>query len=274
MTIFLVFKLLIVLAALVVFLRRPSLAWGIGLLTATSAVLLDTFLSTFGREEMLAELGFFFYVISGVLLGGAAVWTWSMLRPLLQSSSTGTLSPEMGKPTRTSHQHQTPTPNSSENAGTAFDRQMLFDEIRHRLGREDILDLIFDLEINENDVATLHQDMNQLIIRLMDYAEAHGRIGALALAVERILTPPPPENLPRPEKIDVDSPPTILRHYLLATYTLAQLRDMADALGVDWEQLGAGGKKEMVRNLLLHLMHRNRLDELVTLLHQGVTAVS
>ncbi|MEZ4594930.1 MAG: hypothetical protein R3D55_27875, partial [Chloroflexota bacterium] len=57
---------------LFMFWRRPSLKWGVGLLTVTSAVLLDTFLGTFNREEMLAQFGFFFYIIAGLLLGGIA----------------------------------------------------------------------------------------------------------------------------------------------------------------------------------------------------------
>jgi hypothetical protein len=58
-------KLLIVLIFLVKFLRRPSVVWGIGLLTVTTAVLLDTLLGTFDRDALLGELGFFFYIIAG-----------------------------------------------------------------------------------------------------------------------------------------------------------------------------------------------------------------
>ena len=72
--VFVVLKLLVVLLFLVRFLRRPSVVWGIGLLTVTTAVLLDTLLGTFDRDALLAELGFFFYVIAGALLAGAAAW--------------------------------------------------------------------------------------------------------------------------------------------------------------------------------------------------------
>jgi hypothetical protein len=268
--IFLIVKLLVVILFLILFLRRPTLVWGIGLLTVTSAVLLDTFLGTFGREEMLAELGFFFYVVSGALFSGAAIWLWGVLRP-------GT-APAVVAPTSLPVARNIPPPptvesNEDQSGGTAFDRQMLYDEIRRRFGREDVLDLIFDLVINENDVMTLDQDMNQLIINVMDVAEQHGQMGALALAVERILTPPPPENLPRLEKITADSPPTILRHYLLAHYDLAQLQQLATNLGIDWEQLGTGNKKEKVRSLLLYLYRRNRIDELIHDM-QGATAVT
>nr|MBP6016896.1 hypothetical protein [Promineifilum sp.] len=76
-----ILKLLVVLTFLIMFIRRPSVVWGIGLLTVTTAVLLDTLLGTFNRDELLAELGFFFYVISGMLLAGAAAWLWGMVRP-------------------------------------------------------------------------------------------------------------------------------------------------------------------------------------------------
>jgi hypothetical protein len=261
MTVFLIIKLLIVLFFLLMFLRKTGLVWGIGLLSVTTAVLLDTFLGVFNREQMLAELGFFFYVIAGALFAGTAVWLWGVLRPV-----TGTATAV------TSHAVPRPTPerlpgNHQEQGGTAFDRQMLYDQIHTRFGREDIHDLIFDLGINENDVMTLDQSLNQLIINIMDWAEQHGQAGALALAVERILTPLPPENLPRLEKITADSPPTVLRQYMVAHYTLSQLAQMALTLGLDWEQLGSGSKKEKIRSFLLYLMRRNRLDELIQLMH-------
>ena len=76
-----IFKLLVVLFFLAMFIRKPNVAWGIGLLTVTTAVLLDTLLGTFDREELLGELGFFFYVISGVLLAGSAAWFWGIGTP-------------------------------------------------------------------------------------------------------------------------------------------------------------------------------------------------
>ncbi|HEX6384080.1 MAG TPA: hypothetical protein VF177_05365 [Anaerolineae bacterium] len=277
MLLFLIIKLLVVVVFLLVFLRRPSVVWGVGLMTVTTAVLLDTFLGTFNREELLAELGFFFYVISGALLGGAAIWLWGLLRPLLRepvAATIATRAPSPQVPPRSSSP-VTAAANSTQGSA-AFDRQMLYDEIRHRFSRDDILDLIFDLGFNENDVMTLHQDMNQLIVNIMDLAAERGQTGALALAVERILTPIPPENLPRLEKINLDSPPTILRHYLLAYTDLAQLDRITAGLGIDGEQLGVSNKKEKVRNLLLHLYRRNRIEELIDLLHAdgGVTTVS
>lgn len=251
-------KLLVVVVALVMFLRRPSLVWGVGLLSVTTAVLFDSFLGAFGREEMLAELGFFFYIISGALFAGATVWVWGLLRPVVETAV----------PAAPSQQTDEPIPENKSTRGPAFDQQMLYDEIRGRLGREDILDLIFDLGLNENDVMPLDQDANQLVLNVMDRADENGQSGALALAVERILTPPPPENLPRLEKIDSDSPATILRHYLLAHYDLAQLQKIAAALNIDWERLTTGSKQTKVRSLLLYLYRRNQVDDLIAHLRQ------
>ena len=222
-------------------------------------VLLDTFLGTFNREAILADLGFFFYIISGVLFAGATLWAWGILWPLLGVPT----DPIPINPPKDTMER---TEKKAVKSSAAFDRQMLYDEIRQRLGREDVLDLIFDLGLNENDVMTPGQDMNQLIINIMDRVEENGQSGALALAVERILTPPPPENLPRLEKIDAASPATILRHYLLAHFNLAQLQQMAAALKVDWDELDAGNKKTKARSLLLYLYRRNRIHELIAYL--------
>lgn len=275
MSLLLVFKLLVIVGFLVMFIRRPTIVWGIGLLTATTAVLLDTILGTFGREQTQEELGFFFYIIVGALFGGAAFWLWSLLRATWAETAVS--------PPPTAPQPYTPPPpknidpqigtaysqsSSGRNqSATAFDRQMLFNEIRHRFSHEDILDLIFDLGINENDIMSIGQETTDLIRRLMDFAEEHDLLGALALGVERILTPPPPDHLPRAEKIDVTSPPTILRQYLLARYSLSQLEQMSQGLNIDWEQLTAGSKKTKVRSLLQYLYRRNRIDDLITLIH-------
>lgn len=267
----LILKLLIVVIFLILFLRRPTLTWGVGLLCVTTAVLLDTFLGTFDTMEMMAELGFFFYIIAGALVGGMAVWAWGVLKPVRQSEavSTGasvatgsavTATPVL-MPNQTAPKTAVPAQND-----TTYDRQMLYEEIQSRFGVEDIFDLIFDLGIKENDVMPLNNDPNQLIINIIGLAESNGQTGDLALAVERILTPIPANALPRLEKIDVNSPPTILRHYLIANYGSAQLQAMSVQLELDWDDLGTGGKKTKVRNMLLYLYRRNRIDELVKLM--------
>lgn len=270
MSLILILKLLIVVVFLIMFLRRPTLTWGVGLLCVTTAVLLDTFLGTFNTMEMMAELGFFFYIIAGILVGGMAVWAWGVLKPVRQSAAI-TTGPTIGntpvlmpnQPTRT-----TAVPAQSD---TTYDRQMLYQEIQSRFGIEDVFDLIFDLGINENDVMPLNNDPNQLIINIINLAENNSQTGDLALAVERILTPVPANALPRLEKIDVNSPPTILRHYLLANYDTPHLQETAVTLNIDWDELGSGGKKEKVRNLLLYLYRRNRIDELIKLMKAPTT---
>jgi hypothetical protein len=268
MLIWLLLKLLIVILFLVMFLRGARVVWGIGLVTVTTALLLDAFLGTFG-DPLRAELGFFFYVLAGTLFAGAALWLWGVLRPLLGDAPAGKAVvprfvplevPDAG-PDR---------PARDPYAGTAFDRQMLFEQIRYRLGPDDVLDLIYDLGLNENDMIAPFQPASAAIVTIMDAAEEGSKTTELALAVERILTPPNPDHLPRLEKIDVSSPPTVLRHYLLAEYELPEVRRLARRLGVDPEQLG-DDKRRVVRNLLLYADRRSQRDDLVKLLKNRET---
>jgi hypothetical protein len=269
---FLLLKLLIVLFFLLMFLRGSRLIWGVGLLTVTTAVLLDTILGTFDRDLLLAEIGFFYYVVSGSLFGGAAVWLWGLLRPLSTPAdfvADGLSQPNGRRRERSMAARATGVPKTAgpvEPGGTIFDRQMLYEQIRYRFSPDDVFDLIFDLGINENDVFGVDRDMRQVILNVMDLAEERGESSALALAVERILTPLPPEHLPRLEKLHPDSPHTVLRQFLLAHYSQQQLEEMANRLGVDWEQLEGMSKKAKGRALLLYLYRRNRVDELIALM--------
>lgn len=291
MSLILLFKLLVVIVFLVAFLRRPSLGWGVGLVSVTTAVFLDTIFGTFDAELLREQLGFFFYVLAGGVMGGMVFWVLAVLRPHLPQNTTvktpkpakqpvveepvfveetGVEKEDILVETAVSDEPQTTVPEAiylprDENA-PEYDRQMLYEQIRDRFSRDDVLDLMFDLEIKENEVVTVNQDMNGLIVNIMDKAQELGKTAALALAVERILTPPAPETLPRLEKINVSSPPTILRHYLLAYYDLEKLQKMSIALGVDWEQLANGSKKTKVRELLLYLYRRNQIDELLALM--------
>jgi len=258
-------KIVVILIFLLMFLRKPSVTWGIGLLTVTTALLLDALLGAFNGPALRAELGFFYFVLAGALFGGAAIWLWGLIIPFVN-------------PIKPSQPEETAEPQNLSSSKTikldhgtidGVDSQMLYEEIQQRFGREDILDLMFDLNINENDVMTVDQNMNQLIINIMDITKQNEQTGALALAVERILTPPPPEHLPRLEKVHSDSPPTILRQYLLAHYDLSQLEQMAAYLDIDWEQLDAGAKREKSRSLLQYLYRRNRIGDLVNLMHEG-----
>lgn len=266
MTWYLILKFLAIIFFLIMFLRKPSLVWGIGLLTVTTAVLLDTLLGTFDRAALVAELGFFYFIIAGALFAGAALWLWGLLVPRIRPPATTYSVPSM--PEEIVSQTPPVMPERSAKESSSIDRQMLYEVISQRFGREDILDLMFDLEINESDVMTVDQNMNQLIINIMNCAERNGKSDQLAMAVERILTPPPADHLPRLERISADSPPTILRQYLLAHYSLSELRTMADGLGIDWEQLDAGSKREKTRSLLQYVQRRNRLDELIELMKE------
>ena len=262
--IFLFAKAIIVVVFLIMFLRSDKLVWGIGLLTVTSAILLDTLMATFGREEMLEQLGFFFYVIAGMLFAGAAAWFWALVRPLILS--TGATIPATQAAEAQAGNKRVWTKRDDETTETAYDRQMMFEQIRYNLGPDDILDLIFDLGWAENDVLTFHEDINQTVVSIIDLAEERGQTGSLALAVERILTPIPAENLPRLEKLRADSPQPVLRYYLIANYSLDELEQMASDLDLDWEVIGGDNKKTKVRNLLLYLYRRNRVQDLIDLL--------
>ena len=281
MSIILGFKLLVVLIFLIAFLRRPSLGWGVGLISVSTAVLLDTIFGTFNAELLREQLGFFYYIFAGSLMGGMVFWVLALLRPHLPQQDSQSVILSQQEPIVTTPEVDQEPPVIAETVEVKtetavymprddqdpeYDRQMLYEQIRDRFSRDDVLDLMFDLEIKENEVVTVNQDMNDLIINIMDTAQERGQTAALALAIERILTPPAPTNLPRLEKINASSPPTILRHYLLAYYDLEKLQKMSIALGVDWEQLANGSKKTKVRELLLYLYRRNQVDELIELM--------
>lgn len=288
-----ILKLLVVLFFLVMFIRRPSVAWGIGLLTVTTAALLDTLLGTFNREELLAELGFFFYVISGVLLAGAAAWFWGVVRPILAKDMTPATATPMistaprmtaAAPVATTPMVETPAPapepklppplppdHVDQYAEAGFDRQMLYQEIRQRFSRADLSDLMFDLDINEADIDAGGQSLDELIVRIMDAAELDGNAPTVALAVERVLTPPPPEHLPRLERLSADSPRTVLRHYLLANYSPEELKQLAAELEIDWDQLDGNDTKSRTRALLLNLYRHDRIEALLEAMRSDET---
>jgi hypothetical protein len=267
---FLILKLAAVLFFLVMFLRGNRLVWGIGLLTVTTALLLDTFLDTFSREEMAEEFGFFFYVLAGLILAGAALWLWGLLRPYVggdlgrDPAGAGLYVPRFRPAAETTDNSAARPAGSALN--TAYDRPMLRQQIHQRFGPEDVLDLIFDLNMNENDLLAYGRPVHEVIDDLMDLAEARGQEAELALAVERILTPIPRENLPRLEKLSADSPHSVLRYVLLARYSQPEIAEMAAGLDVNMENISEANKQAQVRNLLLYLYRRNRIDDLVAAL--------
>ncbi len=262
--ILLIVKAIIVLIFLLMFLRHTNWVWGIGLLTMTTAVLLDTFLSTFDRAQTIADLGFFASAIDGMLVGGMAVWAWGLLRPL--AAATVTVVAAQPQPLDPS----TPVPNTPlSTPDSEIPDYELLKKTYNNLNWQDMRDLLFDAQINENDVMpAMGQTTNQLIINSINYADQHGKIAQFEVALDRIINPIPSENLPRLDKINGDSPPTVLRHYLLAHYTLAELEQMAATLNLDWEQLEMGGKKTKVRSLLMELGKNGRLSDLIPLLQK------
>ena len=266
MDFFFVLKLFVVLVFLVMFLRNSKIVWGIGLLTVSTAFLLDTIWRTFGRDEILAEVGFFFYVLSGALFAGAAIWFWSLLRPVLglearaaQTDPISAAGPRLV--------YQEPA-SGLHGEDTYADPGELLNEIRTRLGPQDVKDLIFDLQLLENDVVAPDQELTQTIVRVLNRAQAEGKMGDLSLAVERILTPVPPSSLPRREKLSAHSPPTVLRHFLLAHYTWEGLADLASRLDVDYERMEHSSKPALARNLLLYLQRRNQTASLIRTLQE------
>jgi hypothetical protein len=152
---------------------------------------------------------------------------------------------------------------------TYADPRELFHTIRTRLGPEDVRDLIFDLQLNENEVLSPNQEIVHTITRIVNRAYEQDQMGALALAVERILTPVPPENLPRREKLTSSSPPTVLRHFLLAHYSLDGLKGLAKALDIDYQHFDHGNKSQMARNLLRYVQRRNQVNGLLAELQSG-----
>ncbi len=279
MNIFFIFKILAVVFCLAMFIRRANWVWGIGLLTVTTAVFLDTVFSAFGTDDLLTQSGFFFYIIVGLLVGGAGIWLFGLLWPHLNTAE--------GQPFRPRLSTKRPPPPeaytneldnsvglprrgvSMANEATAYDRQQLYDQIRFNLGPDDVYDLIFDLEMNENDVLMPHATFTETIINIMDQAQATERMGDLALAVERILTPIPADHMPRLDRLTAETPPAILRRYLLTFYFVDQIHTLANFLDVEWAQLGHDTKQTTVRTFLLYIMRRNRLPELIELMQNN-----
>ncbi|MFT5194714.1 MAG: hypothetical protein ACI9EW_002396 [Cellvibrionaceae bacterium] len=277
MTILLGLEIIIIIIFLVMFFRQTNIIWAVGLLTATSAVLLDVVLSIFGSDTTLASLGLWAQILGGLAFGGAAFWLWGILQPYLNNGSSPSAFSSPAETNEYASIQSADDPNSEQllsrravgmrNDSSEYDRHLLFDQIRKNLGPEDVLDLIFDLEMIENELISPTKNMNQTIINVMDMAHERDQMGDLALAVERILTPVPPDHFPRLSRITVESPPTILRRYLLMFYNLEMLEEMSNALEIDWERLGLGSKQQKVRNLLLWIRRRNRMPELIEAMH-------
>jgi hypothetical protein len=231
---------------------------------------------------MLAQLGFFYYVIAGALFAGAAFWLWGVLRPYLPNGPAAV--PTSSRPTTSATAVDKSTAVTAATvpmitralpaadvaadepdayAAAGYDRQMLHEQIITRFGVEDLADLVFDLELNEVDVMPPGAGLETTTENVLDAANREEKVAALALAIERILTPPPAEHLPRLEKLSVDSPRPVWRYFLLANTDMAELQKLSAALAIDWEQLPHDTKRTLARELLLYVDRRERLGDLL-----------
>ena len=108
--------------------------------------------------------------------------------------------------------------------------------------------------------------MSQVVSKIIEIASLRGKIGMLNNSIDYILQPIPKENLPRLDKLSMNTPPHLLRQYLNANYSLIELEEIAKKLQLDWEEFGTDGKKSRVRRLLLYVRRPNGLGELITVL--------
>ncbi len=244
-----IIRLSLALLCLVVFLIRGTRGWGFGLLSVSALLLLDALNS----RGLLADTGFLGYAIGGALAAGIFLWLTDLARP---SQSAETIS---------SFRYATPASNVPAVGGesSAFDRQLIFEQIRDNLGPDDVLDIIFDLDLKENEIVNPGQSMPSLIMALLDQAESSNQMPQVALSVERILTPLPLDHLPRAERLSAETPSALLRQFMIHTYSQPQLAELAASVGVDWSELGSDAKKSRVRRLLLHLKRRGLVASLL-----------
>lgn len=275
MTLALLLQIAVLAFFLYQFWRGSKLIWGVGLLTVGFAILFNVVLGTIGRESFIERLGVWFPIMNGILFGGGAFWLWGLLSSIfnLDFSTGGGVATEtapnrVSRATTGSEDGEEPQPLSKRavgmrNQASEYDQKLIFDQIYNNLSASDVLDLIFDLEFKENEVLSPTLNMSQTISNIIDRAFEDEKTADLALAVERILTPVPADHFPRLARLSPESPPTILRRYLLTFYSLDALEELAGRLEIDWERLGIESKQQKVRNLLWYVMRRNRLGELI-----------
>ena len=245
-----IIRLTLALIFLIMFLIRGNRAWGIGLLTVSAIVFLDALRS----RQLLDDIGYLGYAIGGILAAGMFLWLIDLLRTNTQS--------EVLPSFRSATDLPTAKP-SSRNNQSAFDRQLLFEQIRDNLGADDVLDLIFDLDLKENSIINPAQAMPHSIMAVLDQAEAKGQMAQVAMSVERILTPMQADHLPRKVHISAETPPHLLRQFLTLNYSDNDLAVLASKIGVAWQDMGSDAKKSRVRRLLLHAKRRGLLKKLL-----------
>ena len=192
MTIFLVTGIALILFFLVMFYRRSDFIWGVGLLAISSAVLLGVTRVVFNLDGSSAMTGLWLQLISGLIISGIALWFLGVLRPWMGDGffPVGPDSqPSQAAVKLDGEQLLSRRAVGMSNSASEYDRQLLFDQIKQNLGLEDVLDLMFDVDMAENEVIAPTNDMTQTIHNMIDLALERDQISDLALAVERILTP-------------------------------------------------------------------------------------
>jgi hypothetical protein len=260
---FLIAKIVTVAFFLIMFLRSDKVVWGVGLLTVTSAILLDTFLGTFGREEMIQQLGFFFYILAGALFAGATFWLWGVLRPYAKSKPNDHLQDDSPEPVGSTPIEIVSSTEPAEHNSEEVEYPALSENIRDRFSSDQIADLAFDMGYFSELESASRQDNHELLLLIVDKAANEDRIEELNLAVDRIDTPIPPEHLPRIEKLQPNSPPTVLRQYVVGNYTSPELKQFAIDLGFDWTSLEDETLHTQARGLLLFAEIRGRKGDLI-----------
>ncbi len=278
MNIFLIIEILLIIFFLVMFYYRSDFTWAVGLLTIGTVVLLSVIRNIFLPDLPLDAAGLWVQLLGGLAFCGGAIWLFGVLRPYMGDD----FLPAMAVPAanensdaKTSQIARNPDLGKllseravgMRNDASEYDRQLLFDQIMQNLSNEDVRDLMFDIEMAENEVVAPMNTMHQTIHNIIDLSIERDQISDLALAVERILTPVPPDHFPRLSRINTETPPTILRRYLLTFYDLAKLEEITTDLELDWERLGIGSKQQKVRNLLLWIRRSNRMGELIEAMH-------
>lgn len=265
---FLIAKIVTVAFFLIMFLRSDKVVWGVGLLTVTSAILLDTFLGTFGREEMIQQLGFFFYILAGALFAGATFWLWGVLRPYTKSKPQDHMQDDSLEPVSYAPVEIVSSIEPAEDELVEIEYPVLFESIRDKLSPDQVGDLSFDMGYFAELETTTSQDNDELLLLTVERAANEDRIEELELAIERVETPLPPEHLPRLEKIQPNSPPTVLRQYMVATYSSSELEQFSTDLGFHRASLQGETLNAQARGLLLFAENSSRKSDLIDLLRE------
>lgn len=265
---FLIAKIVTVAFFLVMFLRNDKVVWGVGLLTVTSAILLDTFLGTFGREEMIQQLGFFFYILAGALFAGATFWLWGVLRPYTKSKPTDHVQDESLETDSSAPVEIISTVEPVEDELEEVEYPALFKSVRDKFDSDQVADLSFDMGYFAELESPSSKDKDELLLLTVDKATNEDRTDELKLAIKRIETPLPPEHLPRLEKIQLNSPPTVLRQYMVSTFSSSDLEQFSTDLGFNWASLQEETLNAQARGLLLFAEDSSRKSDLIELLRE------